>query len=119
MTANPGFLIGSAAVLAGVILVTAIWALIQEPPPLASCRLADASVVRLEAVTRGPIHRFKSGPYWQRLLARAPLHSLRALAGDPIQEFLGATPGSTVFWTTIPPSNHLSRGAAVIDERRD
>src|SRR5258708_37584207 len=110
---------GSAGVLTGVILLTAIWALIQEPPPLASCRLADGSVVRLEAVTRGPVHRVKSGPYWQRLLARAPFPSLRALAGDPIQEFRGATPDSLVFWTTrkAPVGGISSGSASVINER--
>src|SRR5437660_11843517 len=118
MRATPRYLIGSAAILTGVILLTAIWALIQEPPPLASCRLADGSVVRLEAVTCGPVHRFKSGPYWQRLLARAPLHSLRALAGDPIREFRGATPDSLVFWTTRNGNiGYLGDSVQAINER--
>src|SRR5207253_5145629 len=100
MRATPRYLMGSAAALTGVILLTAIWALIQEPPPLASCRLADGSVVRLEAVTCGPVHRFKRGPYWQRLLAQSSVPALRALAGYPIQEVRSTVPNSLVFWTS-------------------
>jgi hypothetical protein len=119
MRATPRYLMRSAAVLTGAILLTAAWALIQEPPPLTSCRLADGSVLRLEAVTRGPVHEFKGGPYWQRLLARAPFPSLRALAGDPIQEFRGATPDSLALWTTrkAPVGGISSVSAEVINER--
>ena len=119
MRATPRYLIGSAGVLTGVILLAAAWALTREPPPLASCRLPDGTDIRLEAVTHGPVHRFKNGPYWQRLLARAPLHSLRALAGDPVGEIRGATPDSLVFWTTreVRPNEGFGGGCEVVNEQ--
>src|SRR5437870_10604409 len=106
MRATPRYLIGSAAVLTGVILLTTVWALTREPPPLASCRLPDGAVLRLEAVTCGPIHRFKSGPYWQRLLARTPFPYLRTLAGDPMHEIRGSTLDSLMFWLSHAPESH-------------
>jgi hypothetical protein len=89
------FLIGCAAGATGAALLRT---LTREPRPLASCRLANGTIFRLLAVTRGPIHRFKSGPRWQRLLAQTPF--LRALAGEPVREIRGAMPDSLIFWIT-------------------
>ena len=84
MRATPRYLIGSAGVLTGIILLATVWALTQEPPPLASCRLPDGTVLRLEAVTCGPIHRFKNWPPPRRPLRYAG-HGITVLeqAGRP------------------------------------
>jgi hypothetical protein len=89
----------SATIVTVAVLLATAWALTQEPLPLASYRLPDGSVLRLEAITRGPTHEFKEGPYWQRLLARLPVPSLQKFAGDPIQKIEGS-PDSLVFWAS-------------------
>src|SRR5438093_3171834 len=101
MRIRPRALIGCAAALVGVVLLATAWALTLEPPPLASCRLAGGSILRLEGVTRGPVHHVEVGPYWRRLIARLPLPALRQFAGDPIQDIRGTTSNSVVFWTSV------------------
>jgi hypothetical protein len=112
--------IGSAAAVTSVILAVTAWGLSREPAPLASYRLADGTVLRLEAVTRGPVHRVVVGPNWQRLLAWLPFPALRKLSSDAVHEVRGTAPNSLIFWTSQAAGPHeINLGAEVINERGD
>src|SRR6266511_1622223 len=96
-----------------------VWALLQEPAPLGMLRLADGSVVRLEAVTVGPVHRFVSGPWWKRLLGYTlPPGSHNPIVGT-IHTYSGYAPREFVFWTVWRPASStgfVSLRAVVFDE---
>src|SRR3954454_23564940 len=67
-----------AALAAGCVLLA------QRPPPLASGRLPDGSVLSLEAVTYGKSHRAFEGARWLRLAAAVLPPSLAERLGSPV-----------------------------------
>jgi hypothetical protein len=113
---HPLFLILPAAIGLLTILLAAIWALAQEPAPLASCRLPDGSVLRLEAVTVGKQHRFVSGKRWQRMVARLLPAGMTGGLRGLIHERRGSGPGEVVFRTVWRPVQLSPASGTVMNE---
>jgi hypothetical protein len=89
-----------AGILTAFLLMLIGW-LLQESPPLQVRRLPDGTVLRLEAVTRGPQQRFVRGRNWQRLLVPLLPPSLQPMPGVSIYTYRPISPKNSsplVFW---------------------
>jgi hypothetical protein len=90
-----------------LILAATGWTLIREPPPLQVCRLPDGTLLRLEAITRGPEHRFVLGRYGMRLLASV-LPGTPGHFGTTLCAYGPTDPATLVFWTTWDTNSRLT-----------
>src|SRR5207249_2792024 len=62
----------------------------------------DGSVLRLDAVTVGPEHRFVMGRYGQRLLAALLPSALTGSSGATVITYHSINPPAIIFWTSGP-----------------